>query len=145
MKRIVVWVTFAVWMSACGADTISPTVPFVPTALVPAPAPPPAPPPLRVPYTLSGVVFETTSVGRIPVENVEVYCDACGSEVGHTAVHTDVGGFYRFGWTYDGVNPLLVSKPGYRLVNPTRTSGQLEFKDAVVSGDTRFDIEIAPR
>src|SRR6185503_11290352 len=114
MKRLIVWVTFAVWMSACG-EPISPTVPFVPTA----PVPPPAPSPLRVSYTLSGMVFEITSAGRIPVENVEVYCDGCGSEVGHTFVYTDGGGFYSFGWTYDGVNPLLVSKLGYRLVNPT--------------------------
>ena len=41
----------------------------------------------RVSYTLSGIVYELSSSGRVPIEGVEVYCDGCGSEVGHTS-HT---------------------------------------------------------
>jgi len=49
----------------------------------------------RVPYTLSGVVYEETPMGRAPVEGVDIYCDACGSEFGHTRVFTDTNGVYK--------------------------------------------------
>ena len=137
MKSLMMCATFAVWMSACGGAAYSPAAPTVPTpALAPAP---------RVPHTLSGVVFEVASTGRVAVQNVEVYCDGCGSEVGHTFAHTDDEGFYSFGWTYDGRNQLLVQKDGYRLVNPTATISTYEAIDAMVDGDTRFDIEITRR
>ena len=48
----------------------------------------------RVSYTLSGIVYEMTSSGRVPIEGVEVYCDGCGSEFGHTFAYTDASGFY---------------------------------------------------
>jgi uncharacterized Zn-finger protein len=140
MKHPLVCAALAVWMSACDGAATSPMVPAAPVPAAPAPAPAP-----RVPHTLSGVVFEVAPEGRVPVQNVEIYCDGCGSEVGHTRAFTDVEGFYRFEWTYDGINRLLVSKAGYLVVNPTATDGALQFKDATVSGDTRFDIEIARR
>ena len=139
MKRLLICVTLAVLMSACDGTGTSPMlVPPIPTAPLPTPAP-------SVPHTLSGVVFEVVSDERVPVRNVEVYCDACGSERGHTFVDTDVEGRYSFGWSYDGIIRLIVSKEGYRVVRPTATSGAIEFIDATVSGDTRFDIEIARR
>ena len=143
MRRLVVCMTFAAWMSACDGTATSPRVPVVPT--VPTPAPLPAPAPRVGPHTLSGMVFEVAPSGREPVQNVEVYCDGCGSEVGHTFAYTDAEGFYSFGWTYDGINRLLVTKEGYRVVNPTATFSRFEAADAMVSGDTRFDIEIARR
>ena len=139
MQRLMVCWILAVCVYACDGTATSPATLTAPTVVTPAP---PAP---RVPHTLSGVVFEIVPEGRRPVHNVDVYCDGCGSEQGHTSVHTDVDGLYSFGWTYDGVNRLLISKEGYRVVNPTATSGALEFKDAMVSGDTRFDIEMARR
>ncbi len=98
----------------------------------------------RVPYyTLSGTVFEITTAGQVPVEGVEVYCDSCGSPVGHTFVYTDASGFYSLEWSMDGIHPLFVRKPGYDIVDPTGTLrdsfGRIR---ALVRGDTRFDIQI---
>ena len=85
----------------------------------------------RLPYTLSGVVFEMTATGPARVEGVDIYCDACG-QFGHTWLTTDGNGFYSFSGVYNGLTPLLVRKEGY-------VAGR---RDATVSGDTRFDIQI---
>ncbi|MBA2305917.1 MAG: carboxypeptidase regulatory-like domain-containing protein [Acidobacteria bacterium] len=93
-----------------------------------------------VTYTLSGVVFERTVTGQVPIEGVSVYCDSCGSPVGHTFASSDENGYYSFEWTNNGSTPLWVTKAGYRL------SGALEDRIvATVSGDTRFDIEMIRR
>ena len=42
------------------------------------------------------MVYETTPDGRVPLEGVVLYCDGCGSPVGHTFVTTDTNGLYRF-------------------------------------------------
>ena len=91
--------------------------------------------PRRAPYTLSGVVFETTEAGRTPIPGVEVYCDSCGSPDGHTFVYTDASGFYSRDWTSNGVYPLFVTKDGYR--HPT--SASLDHSGRItarVDGDT---------
>ena len=100
----------------------------------------------RVSYTLSGIVYELSSSGRVPIEGVEVYCDGCGSEVGHTFAYTNASGFYSFGWAYNGVIPLLVRKTGYQVVNPGGTFPDgTGTRHATVNGDTTFDIQVAPR
>ena len=69
---------------------------------------------------LSGMVYENTPAGRVPLEGVVLYCDGCGSPVGHTFVTTDANGMYRFEWTSDGMNYIqFVSKDGYGYVGPT--------------------------
>jgi hypothetical protein len=97
-------------------------------------------------YILSGVVFEITAAGRVPIEGVDVYCDSCGSPVGHTFVYTDANGFYRLAWSMNRAHPLFVRKAGYEISDPT---GKLRDADgritAHVDGDTRFDIELARR
>jgi Carboxypeptidase regulatory-like domain len=99
----------------------------------------------RALYTLSGMVFEGTPNGPVAVEGVWVYCDSCG-EFGHTGVYTDAQGFYSFPGVYNGSTTLIVRKPGYAVINPTRTFADgAGGKDAIVSGDTRFDIEIGRR
>ena len=96
-----------------------------------------------VTYTLSGVAFEMTSAGRVALEGVEVYCDGCGSPVGHTFAYTDKDGFYTFSWVQEGAMPLLVSKAGYDVLNTVGTfPGQVV---ATVKGDTRFDVQLARR
>jgi len=88
-------------------------------------------------YTLSGVVFERTLTGTALIEDVEVYCDGCGSPYGHTFLHTGADGVYSFSYTYSGTNPLLISKAGYAAsAGSTRP---------MVNGDTRFDIELVRR
>jgi hypothetical protein len=94
--------------------------------------------------TLSGQVFETTATGRVPIEGVQVYCDGCGSPVGHTFERTDANGQYRFEWTPNGAMPLLVDKAGYALANqPVGSMPGLIVP--TVNGDTRFDIELVRR
>jgi hypothetical protein len=96
------------------------------------------------PYVLSGVVYEITEAGPLPLEGVQLYCDSCGSPGGHTFVGTDADGAYRFEWTYDGFHPLLVRKMGYRIIDST---GRLldDWITASVRGDTRFDIQLVRR
>jgi len=93
-------------------------------------------------HTLSGVVFEITDGGQVPIEGVEIYCDSCGSPDGHTFVYTDANGSYSLAWTFDGVHPLYVTKAGYGIVDPTDQFGRIA---ATVKGDTRFDIRLARR
>lgn len=99
----------------------------------------------RVPYILSGVVYEDTpATGRAPVEGVEIYCDACGSEFGHTWVYTDSKGFYSLSWAYNGTYPLLVRKEGYAVLDPSGVHSP-NGRNATVKGDTRFDIQLVRR
>lgn len=91
---------------------------------------------------LSGVVFEMTPTGRVPVAGVSLYCDACGGPLGHTFVETDANGAYSFSWTGNGATPLLVRKEGYRLA-PTEAGDSRDGWIIVqVDGNTRFDIEL---
>jgi hypothetical protein len=97
------------------------------------------------PYTLSGVVSEVTSTDLIPVEGVEVYCDSCGPQ-GHTFAYTDADGFYSFSDVQFGGHRLLVTKEGFRLIEPSGTyQSGTEYKDATVNGDTRFDMRLVRR
>jgi len=103
--------------------------------------------------TLSGVVFEETASGRRPLSNVSVYCEPCGAET-HTFATTDDNGFYSFSgvWTDAGHFPtrIYVSLDGYTdpggLPRPTppNPSGP-GWREVVVNGDTRFDMELARR
>ena len=127
--------------SGCGSSD-SPTSPSAPP-IVAAPVPPSGPQPT---YTLSGVVTEMSADGPKPVADVEVYCDSCGSPVGHTFAHTDAQGFYSFSWAANGVHPLLVRKAGYGVIDPTTTYPDgTGVRIATVNGDTRFDILIIRR
>jgi hypothetical protein len=96
-----------------------------------------------VAYILSGTVFEITETGRMPIDDVELYCDSCGSPDGHSYVHTDANGFYSLAWTMNGVHPLFVRKPGYEIFDPDHTLRDAFGRiDATVNGDTRFDIRL---
>ena len=96
-----------------------------------------------VSYTLSGIAFEVTAGGQSPLEGVEVYCDGCGSPVGHTFAYTDKDGFYSFSWAFNGATPLLVRKAGYDVLDTVGSfPGQVV---ATVKGDTRFDIKLVRR
>ena len=97
-------------------------------------------------YILSGVVFEMTASGRRAVEGVELYCDSCGSPVGHTFTTSDARGRYQFAWSMDGGHILLVWKEGYVLAHPAGSySSSMEYVSATVGGDTQFDIEVVRR
>ena len=107
------------------------------------------------PVSLSGVVFESTSTGRAPVEGVEVYCDACGPQ-GHSWAYTDKDGLYGFsgdvtqgGGVFlaaDSTTVLIVSKDGYAVVDPAGTFADGWGRKIVTfNGDTTFDIELVRR
>ena len=137
--QLVVLVLVAIF-SIYGCNSSSPTSP---TAIV---IPPAVVIDTTTNYTLSGEVFEMTVAGRMLVEGVELYCDSCGSEWGHTLVHTDASGFYSFGWSRNGAHPLLVRKDGYSIRGATETfadgTGRIT---ATVNGDTRLDVEVVRR
>ena len=97
--------------------------------------------------TVSGIVYEVTANGRVPVPDVEVYCDDCG----HEFSFTEANGEYTFSPPPGGDTLLLVAKPGYSLPRPDWTDpnptpqGWLGGVNVFVDGNTRFDIEIVPR
>ena len=94
-------------------------------------------------YILSGVIFEITGSGKAPIEDVEVYCDSCGSPVGHTFVYTGADGSYSLAWAVNGVHPLFVTKPGYEIWDPSGTLlDQFGRIKATVQGDTQFDVRL---
>jgi hypothetical protein len=96
-------------------------------------------------FVLEGVVFEVAGGTALPVASVSIYCDSCG-DGGHTWVESDSEGRYLFPAVYVGNTPIIITKPGYAVVAPSRTlqdgSGM---KDVPVNGDTRFDIELTRR
>ena len=138
MKRLSAVLISAVLLSACNSGGRPPTAPSVPP---PSPTAAPATP--VVTYTLFGTIFEVTATGRVPIQGVGVYCDGCGSPVGHTQTYTDADGLYSFEWSPNGATPLLVGKAGYDVVG--QVSDAYGAIVATVNGDTRFDIELARR
>ena len=140
----------------CGSYPSPPTAPAQVQAPTPAaqPGPPPAAPLSPNPsgpgyvltaVSLSGVVTERIGTEQTPLEDVRVYCDACGA-VGHTWRFTDKNGRYTFPsdlasgggvWlsTRDAT-PLVVQKDGFVAVLPT---------DVKMSGDTEFNIQMQRR
>ena len=126
-------------LSACDNENrvLSPTSP--------SPAGPTSPAAPVLTYTLSGVVFEMTAMGRTPIQGVSVYCDSCGDPLGHTFADTDANGFYSFSWAANGQTPLIVRKEGYRLAGDLPAGPVNGWIVAAVNGDTRFDIELVGR
>jgi hypothetical protein len=138
-------------MLALGACNGSGSVPPPTAPSTPVPVPRTQPPAATFSnVTLSGFVFEQTVNGREPVEAVEVYCEPCGAET-HTWAETDSNGFYSFnGFWGDGTQfptPIWVLKEGYAdpaglpQTTPPNPSGP-GWREVVVNGDTRFDIEL---
>jgi hypothetical protein len=94
--------------------------------------------------SLSGVVFEVVAGDRVPIEDVEIYCDSCG-EYGHTRAYTDASGRYSFPELFGrGYTLLLVRKDGYAVKNAIAL-GNLEGAAVTVDDDTQFDIELLRR
>jgi hypothetical protein len=159
--RIAVLLLVPAGLAGCtgSSSTTPPTAPspVSPSPVSPSPTPPvPQPQPGSFYYgpgyvlmdaSLSGVVFEVTATGHVPIPGVSVYCDACG-EFGHTAKTTDKDGFYSFSGDIAGgggmwLPPsntayLIVRKEGYRDP-PGLPPGP---RDVTVKGDTRFDIQL---
>lgn len=145
-------------LSGCGGADSS-LMPVVPSP-VPAPSVVPSPPVSTSPggwldgYTLtaaslSGVVYESTPAGQVPISGAVVYCELCG-EITHTSATADANGFYRFPgditkgggvWLTPGQRtPILVR--GVAFEEQTWLVRSLL---VLIAGDTRLDVELVRR
>ena len=151
MRRLSVLLALAIFVASCDSLSRTPTAPVVTT---PTPTPPtptlPSPTTFLSDVTLSGMVYEQTANGRVPIADVWVYCEPCGAET-HSGVWTDAKGFYTFTgvWTEASHFPIRIwiMKAGYTdppgLPNPTppNPSGP-GWREVVVTGNTLFDAEL---
>ena len=139
MKHLLVFVSLAA-LSACnsGRPSSSPASPTAPSV--------PAAPQLA--YSVSGVVFEITPSGRMPIEGVRVFeepCDAeyrrCDGDLAQFAT-TDTSGFYRFSLSGGRIHFFWVSKDGYRHDEHVEATCDGCFRSVTIDADTRLDIEL---
>jgi len=154
----------ALGLLGCGSYSSPPTAPA--QVQLPPVVAQPVPPPLAPPspgfiygsgyvltgVSLSGVVTERTATGQTPLEDVRIYCDACGA-TGHTWRLTDKNGRYSFHgdlasdggvWLAPGfATPLVVEKEGFvAVLPPVDRGGQISVK---MNGNTEFDVQLQRR
>jgi len=142
-------------LAGCGGSTTTPSSVTLPPSTV---LPTPVGVSVLANATLSGNVFEVAAESpsrRIGIEGTAVYCEQCGAET-HSYATTDSNGNYVFPpgvWTEgrpafpiriwvhkDGyVDPPGVPKP--TPPNPTGPG----WREVVINGDTRFDMELVKR
>ena len=151
----------AVLLQGLAGCTGSREVPSAPSPPVVSPAPAVAQPTgvsVLADATLSGMVYEVVidSTSRhVGIEGVSVYCEQCGEST-HNFSYTDSKGEYVFPrgvWT-EGRSSfpirIRVAKDGYQdpagLPKPTppNPSGP-GWREVVIHGDTRFDMELVRR
>jgi hypothetical protein len=125
MKYLPLLLGFAAFTWACGDSPVSPTSPSAP--LAPAT---PSSPASQLTYILSGVVFEVTPTGVMPIEGVQVE-----EYDRHQFATTDANGFYRISGVSAGRIAVGFEKEGYQSNRSTVN----------VNGDTRFDIQAIRR
>jgi hypothetical protein len=156
-RLITACVVTSLGLSACALEPGSaPTRPtpspgtFVPTVPTPVVS-------NLLDWTLSGRVYEVVGDARqtVGIEGVQVYCEQCGEST-HTFAGTDANGEYVFprGFWDEG-KPLFparisVRKTGYQdppgtpSTTPPNPSGP-GWREVVLKGDTRFDMELVRR
>jgi len=130
-------------LAGCGpeASLQLPPSPSSPSSFVPYVTVGPTPVVFAPNVTLSGLVFEITRGAEVPIEGVGVYCEACGEET-HTWASTDKKGFYSFKGVWGTSVSIMVSKDGYETApGPPNPSGP-GWRDVVINGDTRFNIQL---
>ncbi len=110
-------------------------------------------------YTLSGLVFEATSVGRVPLEGVrvDVYSMPCDQKVVgcvgfgfpieiYQTVMTDKNGVYRISGLYAGRNNVIwLAKQGFEDPFPPRPEASEGGQVVTVDGETPFDVPLVRR
>jgi hypothetical protein len=155
--------SLAVGSTGCGG-TDFPATPLAPSSAPPqaavnAPRPGPWP---SADYTLrgvslSGVVYELTPTGRMPIAGAVVYCELCGEET-HTFATANDDGFYHFSgdlergggvWLAPGVStPIAVGSYNKDYDDPPGLPASRQgpgWRDVMIDGDTTFDIELVRR
>jgi hypothetical protein len=135
-------VVLVLGLGGCGGPDASPT-PLAPSPLLSFP------PGTLTGVSLSGVVYELTPTGRKPIARALVYCELCGKET-HTFATADDEGFYQFSgdlatgggvWLTPGVpTPIIVG-----FYNPDFEDPPGGWRNVLINGDTRFDIELVRR
>jgi hypothetical protein len=147
-------------VAGCTESPASPSVTpsAAPIAVTSVPAPPAPGVSVLTEATLSGSVYEV--VGDSPgqrrgIEGVSVYCEPCGEST-HNFAYTDAKGEYVFprGVWNEGrtgfPTRIRVSKDGYEdpsglpKTTPPNPSGA-GWREVVINGDTRFDMELFRR
>jgi hypothetical protein len=108
--------------------------------------------------TLFGKVFEVTADvpgHKVGIEGADVYCEQCGAAT-HSGTYTDANGDYLFPpgvWTEGRPSfpiRIWVHKDGYTdpagLPKPTPPNPTGPgWREVVIAGDTRFDMELVRR
>jgi hypothetical protein len=99
--------------------------------------------------SLSGVVYEMTAAGRMPIPFAVVYCELCG-QITHSLATANADGFYSFSgdlatgggvWLSRGqLTPIIV-----RGVNYEEDTWIGRNVNVAINGDTRLDIELVRR
>jgi hypothetical protein len=165
---------FVLATGLAGCNDASPSSPTAPSTAQPQQTPPPTGGGSRDSYnlanvTLSGVVYEMTPMGRVPIEGVPVSSDWFHLFPAPPAqgVITDSQGFFSFRpvwvcpcswapWVDAGITSIWVDKDGYEVPawEPASVFGRrldpdvrpdLRLRDVTINGDTRFDIELVRR
>jgi hypothetical protein len=144
----------ALALSGCGSP--APSIPVGPSPIPPqAVAPPPVspipswPPGTLTAASLSGVIYESTPTGHVPIPGAVVYCELCG-EITHTWAIADANGFYLFpGEIAKGGGVWLApGQPTPILVRGVRFEEQIfvgRSLSVLIAGDTRLDVELVRR
>lgn len=141
-------------LGACTGSTVVPT----PAPPLPPVTPVPAPGSVLADATLSGKVYEIVPAAplhMVGIEGVRVYCEQCGEST-HNSAYTDSTGEYvlpRGVWTEGRPSfpiRILVVKDGYQdpagLPRPTPPNPTGPgWREVVIHGDTRFDMELVRR
>jgi hypothetical protein len=163
---VTLWLVTVVFVGCGGSAAI--TTPVSPSTAPVSSSPPDAPQPqppapragpsgyILTPVTLSGVVYETTSAGAVPIAGARVYCELCGTET-HTFAVADSNGVYVFPadlssgggvWLAPGRGtPVFVENRGFRdpdglpFFRSVCPAG-FSCREVFIDGDTRFDIEL---
>jgi hypothetical protein len=117
---------------------------------------------VRKGVSLSGVVYELTETGPVGIGGAYVYCEACGL-LTHTWATADANGFYSFSgdlatgggvWLSPGfLTAIGVEHTGYQdppgLLPLRGPLFHLPFgpgwREVLIDGDTRFDIQLVRR
>lgn len=161
-------VVLASGLVACeGASSRSPTAPSTAQPQQ-APRPPGSGPDTYqvADVILSGVVYEMTSMGRVPIAGVRVQSDHFHVFPTADAV-TDAQGFFSFRpiwvcpcswapWVDSGITVIVIDKEGYEAPAGQPASvfhhplypevpRDLRLRDVPINGETRFDVELVRR
>ena len=160
-------VVIVVGLASCEGASPSPTAP----STAPQQQPPGPASSGRDTYSvadviLSGVIYEVTPMGRVPIEGVRVQSDYFHVYPSPDVV-TDSTGVFSFRrvwvcgcswapWVDAGITSIYVDKDGYEVPagQPASIFGRrlgtdappdLGLRDVPINGDTRFDIELVRR